>query len=216
MQEETRVSMGKAQIKNAARQADEDYVLVTQAQRRGPAAREAFGRLTLKYQDRIYNALLKLLPNREDALDLAQETFLKAFEGLKGFKGKSKFSTWLWTIALNLRTSKWRAKRASPVTEGLSVDSSRADDAQTGLPKIAPVAPDKGPAHRVEAEELNKIVEDEIHALPMDYRRVLVLRDVQGLEYGEIGRALKLPEGTVKSRLHRARLELRTRLDKYL
>ena len=208
--------MGRAQIKKAAKQVDEDYALVIQAQRRGAAAREAFGQLVLKYQDRIYSALLRLLPNRDDAMDLAQETFLKAFEALKGFKREAKFSTWLWAIALNLRTSKWRSRRASPVMEGLSVDASRTQDGLAGVKRVNPVAPDKDPSYRAETDELSKIVEREIRALPLDYRKVLVLRDVEGLEYAEVGRALKVPEGTVKSRLHRARLELRNRLEKYL
>ena len=148
--------MGKTQIKKAVQRDDEDYALVKQALGRSTAAREAFGRLTLKYQDRIYNALLKLLPNREDALDLAQETFLRAFKALRNFKGKSKFSTWLWAIALNLRTSKWRMKRASKRAEGLSVGSTASGENEPDSPTVEPVASNTDPSRSVETKELNK------------------------------------------------------------
>lgn len=208
--------MGEADIKKAAHRADEDDALVRQAQRRDPAAREAFGRLILKYQDRIYASLLRMVGNRDDALEIAQEAFLRAYEGIGRFKGESKFFTWLWTIALNLRTSRWRSRRASPVSEGLSVNAARSDEEQPGLPAMDPASPDRGPAHRVEADELNAAIEAEMSALPPDYREILMLRDVEGLEYADICAALRLPEGTVKSRLHRARMELRQRLDRYL
>jgi len=203
--------MGNTETEKTPRQADEDRDLVARALGRGAAAREAFGRLTLKYQDRIYNALHRLLGNADDALDLAQETFLRAFEALRSFKGDAKFSTWLWTIALNLRTSKWRSDRASKETASLSA----APDDDPAVP--APAAASAGnPANRLAASELNAIIEREIRALPMEYRQVVVMRDIDGMEYEEMGKILKIPDGTLKSRLHRARLELRRRLAKHL
>jgi len=203
--------MGNTETEKTLRQADEDRDLVARALGRGAAAREAFGRLTLKYQDRIYNALRRLLGNADDALDLAQETFLRAFEALRSFKGDAKFSTWLWTIALNLRTSKWRSDRASKETVSLSA----APDDDPAIP--APAAAGNGnPASRLAASELNAIIEREIRALPMEYRQVVVMRDIDGMEYEEMGKILKIPDGTLKSRLHRARLELRQRLAKHL
>jgi RNA polymerase sigma-70 factor (ECF subfamily) len=204
--------MGNTETEKAMRQADEDRGLVAQALGRGSAAREAFGRLTLKYQDRIYNALHRLLGNADDALDLAQETFLKAFEALRNFKGDAKFSTWLWTIALNLRTSKWRSSRASKETASLS--SGPDDDPAIPAPEATVSA--SNPVNRLVTNELNAIIEREIHALPMEHRKVIVMRDIEGMEYGEMGRILKIPDGTLKSRLHRARRELRQRLAKHL
>lgn len=180
--------------------------------RRGAAAKDALGRLTLKYQDRIYNALYRLVGDREDALDLAQETFLKAFQSLRRFKGESKFSTWLWTIALNLRTSKWRRRRTERKADGISVGAAPDDDGRAALDP--PVADD--PAQTIQSEEMNAAVQRAIQALPIDYRKVIVMRDIEGLDYEEISKMLKIPDGTVKSRLHRARMELKTRLEKYL
>jgi RNA polymerase sigma-70 factor (ECF subfamily) len=193
---------------------DDDDALVAQARGRSAAAKEAFGRLTLKYQDRIYNALHRLLGNADDALDLAQETFLRAFEALKKFKGESKFSTWLWAIALNLRTSKWRSSRASRTITALTARADGGDDSP--VPAQDPSANEHGPADKAQNAELNGIVAREIRALPIDYRKVIVMRDIEGMEYEEMGRILKIPDGTLKSRIHRARLELRQRLEKYL
>lgn len=203
--------MGAVETERQTQAVDEDREAVAQALGRGASAKEAFGGLMLKYQDRVYNALYRLLGNADDALDLAQETFLKAFEALKSFKGESKFSTWLWSIALNLRTTKWRSNRASKETASLSGGD---DPAPTPAPDMVVAA--HNPVHKLQNEELNQIIEREIRALPMDYRKVIVMRDVEGMDYDEMGKALRIPEGTLKSRLHRARLELRGRLEKYL
>jgi RNA polymerase sigma-70 factor (ECF subfamily) len=163
---------------------------------------EAFGALVRRYQDRLYPTVLRLAGRQEDALDLLQEAFLKAFEKLDRFHGDSSFYTWIYRIAVNLALSDRRKKRVA-----------RRREERRGEPVDHPEDPSQtDPALPLERAERDDRVQAALRALAPDHRAVIVLKDLDGLRYEEIAATLGVPIGTVRSRLHRARLELRERL----
>ena len=174
--------------------------LVSRA-RAGDAA--AFEQLMLASQDRVYTLCLRMTGNREDALDLAQEAFLNAWRGLASFQGNSSFSTWVYRLASNacidfLRKRKRRQQGESPHS---------LDDEEAPLPE--PADPRGSPEEELERRELRRAVERGLQALPDHHRQVLVMRELSGMSYQEIGAVLDLDLGTVKSRIARARLALK-------
>ncbi|HRU06651.1 MAG TPA: sigma-70 family RNA polymerase sigma factor [Candidatus Brocadiia bacterium] len=179
---------------------DEDDLWVREC-RDGEVA--AFDRLTLKYQDRVYTLAYRLTGNPEDALDVAQEAFLKAFRSLSGFHGASRFYTWIYRIVVNTAIS-WRrsgASRPRPLSLG---------DGDEGAAAVESAEPD--PVESAQNAEETRLVEEAIAGLDAEHRAILVLRDVEGKNYDEIACILDCPRGTVKSRLHRARRLLRDAL----
>lgn len=197
-------------MSSAAAIAIEDLALVEQT-RQGDMA--AFGRLVSKYQDRVYNTCWRLCGNVEDARDLTQDAFLHALQAIDRFQGKAGFYTWLFRIAVNLAISHRRKDRHAVRLSLHDSDGTRLIDSQaselvrrTGGPRGADpsVALDTREAHRILLRVLDEL-EDE-------FRAVLVLRDVESFDYQEIGDILGIPPGTVKSRLHRARMALREKL----
>ena len=166
---------------------------------------EAFAEIVRLYQDRIFNTCWRISGNLEDARDLTQEAFLKAFERLATFKAESAFYTWMFRIAVNLSISHKRsgARRPTVSLDGLT-EGTQADTLAQRAGASEPDA--SGPASTVETQRL---VVAALQALDDDYRAVVVLRDMEGLGYHEIGEILEIPYGTVKSRLHRARQAIR-------
>jgi len=162
--------------------------------------REAFGLLVVRYQHRIYNTTLRLLSDPDDAAEVAQEAFLRAFENIRGYKKKSAFSTWLYRIAINCALSRRRKRQVAK--EVAFKDLSRAP----GNPHL------DAPSSSLEEAEKKRLVEEALVSLPANLRSVVVLRDLEGLNYAAISRVLKVNQGTVKSRLHRARNLLREQL----
>ena len=161
----------------------------------------AFGRLVGKYQDRLYNSLLRVLDCAEDARDVTQDAFVQAFVKLDSFRGSSAFYTWLYRIAFNLAMS--HARRAHKMD---SLDRVKAT--WGGEPVDGHAAPDADILRREQVE----MVRAGLAALSMEYRQILVLREIEGCRYEEIAEILQLPIGTVRSRLFRARLQLRDHL----
>jgi RNA polymerase sigma-70 factor (ECF subfamily) len=164
---------------------------------------EAFGVLVGRYQDRLYPTVLRLCGCAEDAHDLLQEAFLRAFERLGSFHGESSFYTWIYRIAVNLALSDRRRKKAA-----FRRRQTRRDDSID--PADDPSQTD--PALPLERAERDDRVHEALKALAPDHRAVVVLKDLDGLRYEEIAATLGIPVGTVRSRLHRARSELRERL----
>ncbi|HEX7377355.1 MAG TPA: sigma-70 family RNA polymerase sigma factor [Pirellulales bacterium] len=160
----------------------------------------AFGDLVRKYQDRLYNTMTHLTRSSEDARDIVQDSFVKAFVKLDTFQRGSAFYTWLYRIAFNTAMSQKRRRRPTP-----------AADAGTDCGQEA-VDPGAGPGDRLEREELASQVRAALAALSEEYRTVLVLRDIDGCDYEAMAELLSVPLGTVRSRLHRARLQLREQL----
>ena len=173
-----------------------DVELVRRSQR---GDGEAFGLLVLRYQDRIYNTTMRLLSDPDDAAEVAQEVFLRAFAHIGGFEGKSAFSTWLYRIAINCALSR-RRKRQVAKEVALSDFAGGSGN------------PHSDETSSLEEAERNRLIEEALAALAPDLRSVVVLRDLEGLNYEAVARVLKVSQGTVKSRLHRARNTLRKKL----
>ena len=170
---------------------------------------EAFGELVRLYQDRVYNSLLRMCGNAHDAEELSQEAFVKAFESLHGFRADSGFYTWIFRIAVNLALS--RRRRAKKV-KFHSLDGPE----DQGLDHILADGRQEDPAALVGREDLHRHVLQELAGLDDDYKIVLVLRDIEGMDYQQIAHVLALPLGTVKSRLFRGRSILQEKLQHLL
>jgi RNA polymerase sigma-70 factor (ECF subfamily) len=181
-----------------------DWVLRTQ---NGECA--AFGRLVERYQDRVFNTCLRIIGDRAAAEDLTQEAFMKAYASISGFDGRASFYTWLYRIAVNLCLS----ARRKPTRAPYSLDSGRAapdGNEDCGEERHAALGP--SPLEAASQQEQHRLVLDALAELDDEHRTVVVLRDIESLDYAQIAEILKVPPGTVKSRLHRARLALRERL----
>lgn len=165
---------------------------------------DAFGLLVERHQDYVYNSVFHLVGTEPVAEDLAQETFVRAFEHLDGFEGRARFTTWLYSIMLNCVRSHWRRANRARV---LSTDR------EEGAPN--PVSDADGPVESNVREERVRRVRAAIGELEPDHREIIVLRDIRGLTYEELARTLDLPAGTVKSRLYRARRQLKDKLAPY-
>ncbi len=162
--------------------------------------RDAFGDLVSRYQARLYNAALRLVQSPEDAADVVQDAFLNAYQSLHTFKGDAEFFTWLYRIAFNTAISLKRKKRPA-----LSLE------AHAGDPGIDPDDPSEyvKPGAALERTEDERQLSSAIARLSPEHREVLLLKDIEGMKYEDIAEVLRVPIGTIRSRLHRARLELR-------
>jgi len=186
----------------------EDALLVRQAQDGDVGA---FGRLVSRYQDRVVNICWRICGNLEDAQDLAQETFLHALEKIASYRFEAGFYTWLFRIAVNLALS--HRRKARRVTLSLHNGDGKwmgelQKDGRTGRESAAA----DEPLSRLAARELQGRVVEGLDRLEDDYRAIIVLRDIESLDYQQIAEVLDINLGTVKSRLHRARLALRDEL----
>lgn len=180
----------------------EDHRLINECLR---GRNTAFGELIRRYQDRLYNTVLRLVGNNEDALDVVQETFLNAYKSLDNFKGDAEFFTWLYRIAYNTAISLRRKQKVS-----LSIDATR-----NGEVGVEPLDGSIGnqPGHALEKAEQEKRIQDALNRLSPEHRAVLILKDMEGQKYETIADILQVPIGTIRSRLHRARMELRDLLN---
>lgn len=169
--------------------------------------RSAFGFLVRKYQDRLFNVAFRLAGHVEDARDITQDAFINAFESLNRFQGDAQFFTWLYRIAVNAAISRQRKRR-----ETISLQQGGRPDQP--LPEPFDESFDHQPGDAIERRESDQRIHAALQQISPDFRTVLVLRDLDGMKYEEIADALELPIGTVRSRLHRARLELRSILEK--
>ena len=176
----------------------DDRTLVERAAR---GDREAFGALVQRHQDRIFNLAYQVVRNREDALDVAQEAFVKAFASLAGFKGEASFTTWMHRIAVNLAIDCLRRRRRG--------DPAAYDD-RLAVPEDAAqsVTAADDPESALETRQVRSLLSRGIERLPPAHRAVLVLREIEGLSYEEIARAVGCSLGTVMSRLFYARRKL--------
>jgi RNA polymerase sigma-70 factor (ECF subfamily) len=187
--------------------------------------RGAFGQIVLLYQDRVYNAVLRMVGDLEEARDLTQETFTRALVKIDTFRGEAQPYTWLFRIALNLSIGQLRkARRHRTISldgggNGQSTSAARASSQDDGGPPLRDRlsrdgAP--GPGEQTENRERNRAVLAALDRLDAEYRAVLVMRDVEGFDYQQMADLLGLPLGTLKSRLFRARIALRDELRPYM
>ena len=161
----------------------------------------AFATLVARYQSRLFNTLFHVTGSREDAEDVGQEALVQAYVKLSSFQQKSTFYTWLYRIAFNL----WVSHRSKRRIENV-LTRAREDQGNQALD------PGESPAERVLREERAVAVYTALETLPPDYRSILVLREMEGCRYERIAEILELPMGTVRSRLHRARVQLSEQL----
>jgi RNA polymerase sigma-70 factor, ECF subfamily len=199
--------MGAIQKVNEPAPLTEELVLVNAA-RAGDVS--AFEELVRRYDRNVFRIAQHITQNREDAEDVVQDAFLKAYENLDQFQGQSKFYTWLVRIAVNEALMKLRKRRPERMVS-LDEEVKTEDDA---LPReVADWTPN--PEQQYTQAELRDILSRTIQGLPPGFRTVFVLRDVEGLSTEETAEALDLSIPAVKSRLLRARLQLRERLSRY-
>ncbi len=181
----------------------EDHQLITECLQGDPTA---FGVLVRRYQDRLYNTVYRMVGSTEDAQDVVQEAFLNAYQALDGFKGDSLFFTWLYRIAVNTAISYKRKRRIA-----LSLDAGRNGDQGIELPDPSEF---NRPGHALEQAEQERRIQTALNRLSAEHRAVLIMKDMEGQKYEAMAAILQVPIGTIRSRLHRARLELRDLLEK--
>jgi RNA polymerase sigma-70 factor (ECF subfamily) len=165
---------------------------------------EAFNELVRRYQDRLFNAVFRFLDNAEDAQDVVQESFVSAWQALGRFKGDAKFFTWIYRIAINHAIDLKRKQKVSHSLEVHLHEEMQPMDPSSGS------RPDEAAERGEEAERLKRA----LNLVSSEHRLVLILKDIDGMKYEEMAEALDVPIGTIRSRLHRAREELREILDR--
>jgi len=183
---------------------DEDLVRIAQT-----GDTRAFDELVRRYQDKVYRLSFKILRHEDDAAEALQDAFLSAFRGIKNFKVESTFSTWLYRIATNAALMKYRKRRDGHIS--LEQSQSGDDEAETlQLPDLT-----TQPLKDLLDAETREVMEEGVSKLPDELRTVFVLRDVEELSNAEVAQILDLTVAAVKSRLHRSRILLRDRLNRY-
>lgn len=185
----------------------EEQELVERLRRREEAAFNAF---VLRYQERVFRILLRMLGDRAEAEDLAQEVFISIFKAIESFRGDSQLSTWVYRVASNhcRNRLKYLARRRQKQMDDFDEDA--AFNAQGSTAPDRPGMPDR----LLEARQTERLLEEGLSRLDDEQRELVVLREIEHLSYEEIMAITGLPEGTVKSRLHRARTALREHLER--
>jgi RNA polymerase sigma-70 factor (ECF subfamily) len=180
----------------------DDRRLISESLNGRPAA---FGDLVRRYQDRLFNAVVRVVDNADDAQDVVQDAFVNAYQSLASFKGDAEFYTWLYRIAFNTAVSLRRRRRAL-----VSLETGRDGEAV-----VDPQDPSEEtrPGVALERTEDEAALQAALGRLSAEHRTVLVLKDIEGMKYEQIAEVLAVPIGTIRSRIHRARLELRELLD---
>ncbi|MDQ3173089.1 MAG: sigma-70 family RNA polymerase sigma factor [Acidobacteriota bacterium] len=205
---------GQMDLEQVATAASVDRRAATETQfierlKRGDAA--AFEVLVAERSGEIYGLLYRLTENSEDARDLTQETFLRAFQSMEHFRGDADLRTWIYRIAINQARNRWRWWRRRRRDSTVSLDST---DERGSKPLTGTLPADRGntPEQETLAHERERVLRAALLTLGRAYREAVILRDIEGLSYEEVAAALRVSVGTVKSRLARGRSELRRKL----
>lgn len=169
---------------------------------------DAFGQIVTRYQERLFGTLVTMLGSAEDARDVAQDAFVQAYQKLESFRGQSAFYSWLFRIALNSSVDHHRRQRRPTV----SIDAARE---QSGA-EPTDSHPEISPSFGMERTERQKLVQLALSKLSPEYREVLVLKEMEDMKYEEIAGLVKIPVGTVRSRIHRGRAELKEILERLI
>ncbi len=165
---------------------------------------EAFEKLIERYQKKVFNMAFRIIGNHDDASELAQEVFIRIFKSIKTFKEESSFSTWVYRITTNICLDELRKRKNRKIVYLDDDIKSEDGEMKRQLEDTRPT-----PEAAAEKNEVKRVVESAIQALSDEHRTVIVMRDLQGFSYEEIASIIKCPEGTVKSRINRARQALR-------
>jgi RNA polymerase sigma-70 factor (ECF subfamily) len=213
---------GETPVGGGARGGEREAALMLKA--RG-GDRAAYGQVVVLYQDRMFNALLRMVGEPEEARELTQETFARGLEKIETFRGEASPYTWLFRIGMNLAISNLRRSQrvrvfsldggGSRLGTGMNGKPHRRDQASALIDRIASAKGDS-PAQAAERNEMHQVVLDALGRVDAEYRAVLVMRDVEGFDYQQMADVLALPLGTLKSRLFRARMALKDELGPYM
>ena len=187
------MDLGKAEALEPTDSEDRDHVLAFQS-----GKESGFNRLVLKHKDKIYGLCFRLLGDKDEADDAAQETFVKVFHGLADFRLEAKFSTWVYRIAVNTCKNRMESKAYRESKNNKELEASESDTNSSS----------PSPAQILEAKGRSACIEKAIERLADDQRVLIVLRDIEGRSYEEIAEVTGLNPGTVKSRLNRGRQQL--------
>jgi RNA polymerase sigma-70 factor (ECF subfamily) len=179
----------------------DEQALITDAQ---GGNLDAFNTLILYYQDSVFNTALRIMGDGDTAADAAQEAFISAFKNISTFRGGS-FKGWLMRIVTNACYDELRRKKRRPTTP---LEPDNEDGEEMDSPRWL-ADPNMTPAQQSEADELEHAIQHCINNLPLEFKTVVVMTDLQGMDYSEVAIAVRVPLGTIKSRLARARLRLR-------
>ncbi len=171
----------------------------------------AFRALVQRYRTRIMNLVCRFINDRDRAEEISQEVFLRVFRNRERYRKSGKFSTWIFTIAVNLTKNEIRSRVRHRGTFSLDAMEEESGGQGVSFPDAKPL-----PDEDLNANEIGRKVAEALHKIPARYREAVVLRDVEGLSYEEVGQILRIPGGTVRSRINRARLMLKERLKPYL
>jgi RNA polymerase sigma-70 factor (ECF subfamily) len=189
----------------------DDFTFISQCQK-GDA--EAFGVLVERYQKKMFNIAFRMTGDYEKAGEVVQEAFLSAFRAIKKFRGEATFATWMTSIVLNHAKNCLKNIKIISHYEPMSLDE--ASEAHNGIPRFDPPASGMSAMEQLEKKDIQEAVQGAINSLDAEFREVIILKDIQELSYEEIGAILDIPDGTVKSRIFRAREALRERLKRNL
>jgi len=165
---------------------------------------DAFNTLVLHYQDSVFNTALRILGDEDQAADASQEAFISAFKSIKSFRGGS-FKAWLMRTVTNACYDELRRKKRRPTTP-LEPDTEDGDEMDS--PRWL-ADPNMTPSQQAEADEVEHAIQHCLNNLPLEFKTVVVMADIQGMDYTEVAASIRVPLGTIKSRLARARLRLR-------
>ena len=197
-----------AAVADTRPQADTQFI---ERLKRGDAG--AFEKLVNERSGEIYGLLYRLTENGEEARDLTQETFLRAFQSIGHFRGDSDLRTWIYRIAINQARNRWRWWRRRRREATVSIDEPEYGGGRLGLVATLKSTTAKDPEQHTLANERERVLQKALSSLRRVYRETVILRDIEGFAYEEIAATLNISVGTVKSRLARGRQELRRKLE---
>jgi len=188
-----------------------ERLFIARLKERDPSA---FDEIVRRYGDKVFSLIYRMLGNRQEAEDVAQEVFITVFKTVDSFRGEAKFSTWLLRIAANQSKNRIKYLARRPV-DGGEIDDANQPGAPGGTPGPVAHAQIEPPDKMLEAAETERLMQAAIAELDEEHRLLVILRDVEEMSYQEIGEITGLPEGTIKSRLHRARMAIKEHLDRH-
>jgi len=174
---------------------------------------KAFDEIVLRSQKKVFNIAYRMLGNLEEAKDLSQEVFISVLESVKDLKEETKFDAWLTQITLNHCRNRWKYLKRRQYFNSDSLDDPI--ETEDGSMPRAVVDPSDNPEILYEKKSIQQFIQRGLLKLKEDQRELLVLRDLQGFSYEEMAELLSLPEGTIKSRLHRARMDFKEILERF-
>ena len=198
-------------MNNPAQKSNRDFELIRSFQ---SGEKTAFDQLVIRHKDRIFNLCYRMLGDYNEANDYAQETFIKAFKSLKGFRFESSFSTWLYRIAVNNCKNRLSSLEKRYQGKMISIETPKYTGENNPVLEIRDDS--ESPANGLERKEKAVLIQTAINSLPAEQKMVIILRDIEGRSYEEIAETTGLALGTVKSRLARGRMELKNKLRKIL